>query len=150
MVFGEHYSSLYDRFYRDKDYAAECDLLEAAWQRIGLEPRTVLDGGCGTGGHALELVRRGYSVTGVDRSPHMLEQARAKAGAAGSNLELVLADLTELDLGSRFDAAVLMFAVLGYLTETREILRALSAVRAHLVAGGVLVFDCWYLSLIHI
>ena len=39
---------------------------------------TVLDAACGTGRHSVELARRGHRVIGVDRSPAMLELARAK------------------------------------------------------------------------
>jgi len=45
----------------------------------GLSPGSkVLDAACGTGRHALQLAARGHSLTGVDRSPHMLARARTK------------------------------------------------------------------------
>jgi ubiquinone/menaquinone biosynthesis C-methylase UbiE len=43
--------------------------------------RSVLDIGCGTGRHAVELAKAGAQVTGVDFSNGMLEKARAKPGA---------------------------------------------------------------------
>lgn len=67
---------------------------------------TVLDVGCGTGRHAVELAKRGYRVTGVDLSPKMLEVARAKAAAAGVEVRFVEMDATRLDLGETFAAAV--------------------------------------------
>ncbi len=42
---------------------------------------SVLDVGCGTGRHAVELAKAGAQVTGVDFSNGMLEKARAKPGA---------------------------------------------------------------------
>ena len=66
----------------------------------------VLDIGCGTGRHAVELARRGFSVTGLDISSGMLAEARVAAVGAGVKLELVEADATTFDLGRAFDAAV--------------------------------------------
>ena len=45
-------------------------------------PRNVLDLGCGTGAATVAFARGGLKTTGVDRSPQMLEHARASAAAA--------------------------------------------------------------------
>ncbi|MBI4220016.1 MAG: class I SAM-dependent methyltransferase [Chloroflexi bacterium] len=143
QAFGSLYSDCYDAFYATKDYEAECDLLEAAFRRFGNGPvETVLDLGCGTGGHALPLSRCGYRVTGVDRSAGMLEKAREKAGPAGP--EFLEGDLRSLDLGRTFDAAVMMFAVLGYQVENQDVLAALRTVSRHLKPGGLFACDVWY------
>jgi SAM-dependent methyltransferase len=64
-----------------KNTVAEVDFLIDA---LGLSAgASVLDVGCGTGRHAIELARRGYRVTGVDISAGMLEQAKKEAQAAG-------------------------------------------------------------------
>jgi SAM-dependent methyltransferase len=77
----------------------------------------ILDIGCGTGRHAVELARAGYAVTGIDLSAGMLREARAAAERAGVELELVQADATSFDLGREFDAAVCLcegsFGLLG-------------------------------------
>ena len=74
---------------------------------LGLAPgAAVLDIGCGTGRHAVELARAGFAVTGVDISAGMLREAGKAAAAAGVKLELVEADATWFDLGRGFDAAV--------------------------------------------
>ena len=79
-VFGS-YAQFYDSFYRDKDYAGECDFLEQMFSRHATATvREILDLGCGTGGHVLRLLERGYDVSGVDRSEEMLASARHKAG----------------------------------------------------------------------
>jgi len=77
----------------------------------------VLDLGCGTGRHAVELARRGYSVTGVDLSAGMLDEARGAAGAAGVELELVKADATAFRSAEPFDLVLCLcegsFGLLG-------------------------------------
>jgi SAM-dependent methyltransferase len=130
--------------YADKDYSAECDLLEGLFERSPNPVANVLDVGCGTGGHALELARRGYRVTGIDRSPSMLQIARDKATAAGVEGVFKAGDLPDLDLVERFDAAILMFAVLSYVVTDDEIVRLLTSIGEHLNPGGVVIFDCWY------
>jgi len=147
--FGESYSHAYDALYRDKDYKAECDFLEAAIARYGSGAhRTVLDLGCGTGGHAIELGRRGYSVTGVDVSPAMLEIARNKVNQSApdkhQHIEFMLGDVETVYLGANFDSAIMMFAVLGYLTDTDRLARALRNVRRQLRRGGIFIADFWY------
>ena len=143
-TFGKEYAGVYDALYADKDYEAEVDLIEAALARHGSgASRTVLDLGCGTGGHALPLARRGHRVTGVDLAPAMLEQARAKAAAAGLDIELREGDVRTVELGSRFDVALLMFAVLSYMHANGDVLAALRTARAHLRDGGLLLLDVW-------
>ena len=140
-VFGEAYAAAYDTLYRDKNYSAECDLLECVFRGYAQRPvRRVLDLGCGTGGHAAPLAERGYEVVGVDRSEKML----ARACARGSPARFIAADIQGLDLGETFDAVVMMFAVLGYQVSNAEVLGALASVRRHLQPGGVFVADAWY------
>jgi SAM-dependent methyltransferase len=144
-IFGEDYAGAYDAIYRSKDYDNEVDLIERILLRHGLDgPRRLLDLGCGTGNHALPLARRGHTVVGIDRSPAMLRQARAKDSAArAGSVVFHERDIRELDLGQRFDAVLMMFTVLGYQVEDADLIAALATVRRHLEPGGLFVFDVW-------
>jgi SAM-dependent methyltransferase len=140
-VFGEDYAAAYDELYRDKDYAAECDLIEAVFRSNAMSPvKRVLDLGCGTGSHAIRLEERGYTVVGVDRSDDMLALARQRSHA----VQFSQADITSVDVGQTFDAVLMMFAVLGYLTDNSDISAALATARRHLMPGGLLLADVWY------
>jgi SAM-dependent methyltransferase len=140
-VFGRDYAAAYDELYRDKEYLAECDLIERVFQTYGQGAvRRVLDLGCGTGGHAVLLARRGFEVVGVDRSPDMLERARAQ----GSPARFELGDISDLDLGETFDAALMMFAVLGYQVGNSDVQAALATARRHLRPNGLFFGDFWY------
>lgn len=67
---------------------------------------TILDVGCGTGRHSLELARRGYKPTGLDLSNGMLQVARGKRDTEGLESEFIQGDATDFDLGRTFDAAI--------------------------------------------
>ena len=144
-VFADAYADVYDALYADKDYGVECDAIEGAFRRDARRPvHAVLDIGCGTAAHAVPLATRGYRVTGVDLSPAMLQRAAQRARNSQVELTLVEQDARRLRLEQTFDAALMMFAVLGYQHENDDVLAALSSCRRHLTTGGVLVFDVWY------
>lgn len=146
-VFGSIYGDAYDLLYQDKNYTAECDLVERLFQTHDTGAiQSVLDLGCGTGNHAIPLARRGYEVVGVDRSADMLAHARRKAGNPRDNGRAVFYqdDIRTVDLDRHFDAALMMFAVLGYQLENADVLSALRAARRHLRSGGLFLFDVWY------
>jgi len=94
---------------------AEVDFIIA---ELALRPGSrILDMGCGTGRHSVELARRGYRMTGVDLSRGMLEQAKMAAAKAGVEIELIQADATEVKLKPVFDGAICLcegsFGLLG-------------------------------------
>ncbi len=78
---------------------------------------SILDVGCGTGRHSVELARRGYAVTGVDLSAGMLAQAAEAAQKAGVQVEWVHSDATRLVSSKQSDAAICLcegaFGLLG-------------------------------------
>ena len=144
-IFAAPYARLYDAMYATKDYGRETDAVEGAIRRYGDGGayRRILDLGCGTGNHSLPLARRGYEMTGVDLSADMVALARRKAEGAGIRARFETGDVRTVDLGERFDAAIILFAVLGYLTSDEDVAAGLANIRRHLRPGGVLVIDVW-------
>jgi SAM-dependent methyltransferase len=79
----------------ERPVADECAGMAAALARRGIGPgAALLDAGCGTGRYAMELARRGFAVTGIDRSPAMLAEARPRG-------RLVFRSVTRLDPATR-------------------------------------------------
>lgn len=96
----------------------EADLVETLLAATG--GRTVLDAGCGTGRVAIELARRGFTVSGLDADSAMLSTARAKA----PELTWVLGDLADAEwptaLPARVDLVLLAGNVMIFLEPGTE------------------------------
>jgi SAM-dependent methyltransferase len=132
-------AAVYPLLYAGKPYAREAAAVDALIRARLPAAREVLELGCGTGLHAALLARRGYRVTGLDRSAAMLARARPARG-----VRLLRGDLRSARLEGAFDAVVSLFHVFSYLSGPRELRAALRTAARHLRPGGVLVFDCWY------
>lgn len=101
----------------------------------------VLDMGCGPGRHALEFARRGYRITGVDRTAKYLDAARQEALRQGLETEWVEADMRHFRRDNTFDAAINMLTSFGYFEDPAEDRRAVENLLASLRPGGHLVMD---------
>ena len=146
MTIFADYAQYYDLIYNDKDYQAECDYLEIIFSQHESPVRNILDLGCGTGGHAIELCRRGYLVTGVDFSREMLDHAKKKAAtlAVTEAPRFIQGDIRTIELDQKFDAVIAMFAVISYMTTNNDLVRVFTTARNHLDTGGIFTFDAWF------
>lgn len=141
----QSYGKYYDAIYMDKNYEKECDFIEEIFSKYSkFTPKTILDGGCGTGGHAIPLAKRGYEVTGVDISDVMINIAKEKASESGVSIFFSALDLRDLRLNKKFDACICMFSVIDFLIDNKDLSKALLNLREHLKDGSLFIFDFWY------
>lgn len=149
-AFGSAYAAAYDALYIGKDYDAECRFLTEAFSRhADGKVQRIVDLGCGTGGHALRLADLGHEVTGIDRSDAMVALAQAKLANAPDakvrdRVRFQVGDIVEARGSGEYDAAIMMFAVMGYITGTDRLGQLLRNVRSQLRRGGLFVADFWY------
>jgi SAM-dependent methyltransferase len=101
----------------------------------------VLDLGCGIGRHSLEFARRGFTVTGVDRTARYLEQARDAAARENLNVEFVHSDMRAFVRREAFDGALSMFTSFGYFEDAADDLRVARNVYESLRPGAKLTID---------
>lgn len=80
----------------------------------------ILDIGCGTGRHSLELARRGYNVTGIDLSESQLTKARKIAETANLKIEFLVMDARNFNFNGSFDLAIMICEGAFPLMETDE------------------------------
>lgn len=109
---------------------------------LDLKPgAAVLDLCCGPGRHSLELARRGFRVTGVDRTRTYLEAARARAVEAGVEAEFVEADMRAFSRENAFDGAINLFTSFGYFEDPEDDLRVLRNLYRSLRPGCAVVCE---------
>jgi len=102
----ENYGMKYDNEVFTQGTIGECDFIE---KEINYNKTArILDIGCGTGRHSIELSKREYTITGVDLSESLLKRARAKASE--QNLQIVFQkhDARELPFLHEFDLAIML------------------------------------------
>jgi 2-polyprenyl-3-methyl-5-hydroxy-6-metoxy-1,4-benzoquinol methylase len=102
----ENYARKYDKEPFVQGTAGECDFIE---QEIN-EDRSfkILDIGCGTGRHSIELTKRGYNVTGVDLSGDQIKRAEKKAIEAGVTIDFQIKDARDLPFENEFGLAIML------------------------------------------
>jgi SAM-dependent methyltransferase len=142
-IFQSRYATIYNLFYKDKDYEVEteyvCRLLQSFSKHT---PRTILDLGCGTGGHDIFLSKKGFYVTGIDQAPEMINQASRHA--SNKNIEFHVGNIQTLELNKKFDAVVSLFHVMSYQVTASDLLRCFKTAKNHLHEGGAFIFDFWH------
>jgi 2-polyprenyl-3-methyl-5-hydroxy-6-metoxy-1,4-benzoquinol methylase len=102
----ENSAKSYDKEPFVKGTHGEVDFIEK--ELASNKSASILDIGCGTGRHAIELAKRGYSVTAVDLSASQLNLARIKAAAANVPVQFVRADARHLNYSGQFDTVIMV------------------------------------------
>lgn len=139
--YGAALAAVYDQVYeqRGRDYAAEAADILAVVRGARPGARSVLDVGCGTGGHLQHFARCGPAA-GLEPSSAMVDLARERLGT----VPVHRGDMRTFDLGTRFDAVTCLFSTIGHMRDPDELEVALSRMAAHLHPGGVLVVEPWW------
>ncbi len=133
-----NYGETYDKEPFTAGTLQECEFID---RELGRDTsKRILDIGCGTGRHALELAKRGYQVTGADLSADQLKRAQQKAEESGVSVTFMRADARSLPYEGEFDAVLIICEGAFPLMETdRENFAILKQARKALAKGGKLI-----------
>ena len=134
------FAYIYDKLI-DQDYEKWADYIEEIFKKHNVNPKLVLDLGCGTGSITNILAKRGYDMIGVDLSPDMLNVARDKATEEGLDVLYLCQDIREFELYGTVDAIICTLDVLNYITEPKDLQQVFALVKNYLNPDGIFVFD---------
>ena len=135
----ENYGNKYDTEMFVQGTAGECDFFE---KEIHYDKSLkILDIGCGTGRHSIELAKRGYTVKGIDLSESLLARAREKARIQGVQVDFERHDARQLPFRGAFDLAIMICEAAFSLMETDEMnYQVLGSAANAIRPGGKLIF----------
>jgi len=103
--------------------------------------KSVLDLCCGPGRCSIGLAKKGFSVTGVDKTKYLLDKARAKARAARVKIEWVQKDMRDFVRPDSFSLALSMFTSFGYFDHRQEDRIVLENMFTSLQSGGACLIE---------
>ncbi len=102
----QDYGQTYDSESFTQGTTGECDFIE---KELNFNRSLkILDVGCGTGRHSIELTKRGYNITGIDLSDSMLKKAKEKAKENNLEINFMNLDARNLPFNMDFDAAIML------------------------------------------
>lgn len=97
----------------------------------------------GTGRLTLPIATNGYTITGVDNAPSMLEQAKVKVAKKGLEINFIEADIRTSDLGTTYDLIFIAFNSIHHLYQNEDLFKVFDVVKKHLKTDGLFLLDCY-------
>lgn len=107
----------------------------------------VLELACGSGRLTIPLAEKGFNIKGLDISDEMLNLAKEKANSRNVELDLVKGDMTDFDLGKKFNLIFIPAQSLTHLYEISAIEKCFACVEKHLADDGRFLIELFNPSL---
>jgi SAM-dependent methyltransferase len=138
IVWDEEIAEVYDAVYAiQADPSVVNPMVDLLAELAGDGP--VLEFAIGTGRIALPLSARGFSVRGIELSPHMVEQLQRKPGAEA--IAVLVGDMANERVAGSCELVYVVANSIMNLTTQEEQLAVFANAAAHLAPGGHFVVE---------
>ncbi len=131
----DNFANIYDFVMRDTPYDEWISYYKKIFKKFNINPKLILDLGCGTGNITTRLAKEGYDMIGLDSSVSMLSYARKKS----NDILYLNMDMKDFELYGTVDVIVSALDCMNYITE--DIDKVFSLVYNYLNPGGIFIFD---------
>lgn len=132
---------LYPHMFDENRFAQADEQVRKILKLTGVRRGAVLDLCCGPGRHSVVLAKRGFQVTGVDRTRFLLNKARRHATSARARVEFIRSDVRDFVRPDTYKLALSLWTSFGYFDDKDEDRLVLRNIFASLKKGGVCLID---------
>ncbi|MBV8803358.1 MAG: class I SAM-dependent methyltransferase, partial [Gammaproteobacteria bacterium] len=136
----KEFAKYYDLLYSWKNYKNESNtiknLIKKHKKSLGND---LLEMACGTGKH-LPYFKDSFSILATDINRNMLSIARKNI----TGVQFKLADMTQFDLGKKFDVILCLFSSIAYIKTYKNLNKTIKNFSEHLKKGGVVIIEPWF------
>lgn len=134
----------YDQIYSDKSYTKEVNFITKNFKKYSKKNiKNILDVGCGTGSHSVLLAKKGFSITGIDKSKEALDIARRKFDSNNQKGKFLIKDFKNFQIKPKVDACISLFCSICYLENLDDLEKTLKSINQSLKKDGLFIFDIW-------
>lgn len=134
------FAKYYDSIYSWKDYEVEAkrlmEIIDSEKKSVGDD---LLEVGCGTAKH-LSYLKKKFSCEGLDINEGILKIAEKQ----NPELQFSNEDMTNFDLGKKFDVILCLFSSIGYVKTHDNLKKTIENFSKHLKKGGILIIEPWF------
>ena len=135
----ERSSEFYNLIYGKKDSHREAVYINNFIKKYTKNVDRILELGCGTGRHLLEMLKLGYKVKGIDLSNEMLNMIPKLEG-----IELECKDIINFRSDTKFEVITALFHVVSYINDLDSLDTLFKNTKSNLSEGGLFIFDIWF------
>jgi SAM-dependent methyltransferase len=129
-------AEIYDQLYLNIfNYEQDAEFVDSILKKYRINE--LLELGCGSGHLAHLLVKRGYTIIGVDLYNEMLQIARKRL----PEVEFVQQDIRNLKFDRKFDGIIAMGRMFTYMTTNEAVEQSIHSIASYLNSGGIFLFD---------
>lgn len=132
----------YEIAFGRRNFRKECDFIIKLIRKYSkIKVSNILDIGCGTGSHMLELAKLGFKVAGLDQSKKMLNETFKNLKNKLNLIGLYKKDMANFKLPIKFDACICMNNTLEILINNNQFISHFKSVAEHLNKGGLYIIE---------
>lgn len=126
--------------YSKKNYKKDIDFFIKIFKKHKVKPKLIYDVACGFGPHAKLLMRKGYSVIGIDYNQGMIDAAKKNV----PKLKVYKQDMKKLNMKQKADCIITMFNAINHLKSYKEFEMMLKSYKKNLNKRGLIIFDTMF------